>query len=127
MPHLTVIRLLRSLGVELGLDWDDELLIGCPDLIFGATVEEIVREHTDQIRTELAAAGRRAMRQFVGGPLNGKPHIVYYHPGAYRGFRQGPRRWAVYEFQQDGRAMFRGWATSEKKARRGVLIDKAKG
>jgi len=127
MPHLTVIRLLRSLGVELGLDWDDELLITCPEFIAGSAIETLLREHADQLRTELAAAARRRMRQFVGGPLNGKPHIVYYSPGACRGFRQGPRRWAVYQFQRDGRALFRGWATSEKKARRGQLVDEPKG
>ena len=127
MPHLTAIRLLTILGVDLGLDWDDELLVTCPEFITGNTLEDVVREHADQIRTEIAARAGRARRQFVGGPFNGKRHDVNFVPGCYRGVKVGLRRWAVYHFQRDGRAIFRGWATSEMKARRGEVLQDSKG
>lgn len=122
MRYLTVIKLLKALEVEIGLDWDGALMFTCPVVVSGATLEGLIEEHAEQIARELGAAGRRAMECFVGGPLNGQRHDALFAVGAHRGYRQGPKKWAVYQFERDGRAFFRGWATSQKKAWRGEVI-----
>ena len=67
MPHLTAIRLLTILGVDLGLDWDDELLVTCPEFITGNTLEDVVREHSHgdhrARRAGEAAIRRRAVQR----------------------------------------------------------------
>lgn len=66
---------------------------------------------------------------FVGGLLNGKPvgrrSRYWLGCGCWIPNRVKRGRWEVYEEQRDGRAFFRGYATSERKAKRGQISEPA--
>lgn len=116
------LELLEELGLVLGLDWDGELLVDCPERIASADLEEAIARFRGPLTRELAARGRRQLKQLVGGPFNGQRNDLFYCPGAHYGKRVGRAKWAVYQQRRDGRAFFRGYATSEAKARRCQLI-----
>lgn len=130
-----LLKFLETLGVTFEIDWDDSVQIGIPES--GVSYDEMRRALESPVPGTVAgatfsnwlhrevlcrAAARRAV--FVGGSLNGKQ--VRYEQPSYYGFiahRLGRAHWEVYEQadKRDGRAFFRGYATSEKKARRGEV------
>ena len=80
---------------------------------------------------------KRRMRVLLGGPFNNQPYfdrktisfsnVSNSGPYKLRHWRNvGKAQWAVYEGDgiEDPRLFFRGFATSEKKARNGVVLVK---
>lgn len=119
-----LINLLREAGYELGLDVDDTVLIGHPDEIDPVKLGHFVGEkYTESIRFALKREAERVRRRLHGGPFAGErrdPETDYYGRERFTfGIKVERGKWAVYERWRDGRAFFRGWATSEKKAKAG--------
>ena len=77
----------------------------------------VLREYEPAIETHLVCSRRRDLRVCVGGPFNGLRHNRFQE-GDIINFHLGRARWAVYEVGVDGRAWYRGEATSKKKATR---------
>lgn len=109
------IPFLESIGFTFELDWDGELTMSYPENMDGLTVANALAEQGTHITKNLKGWAALDRRQLLGGPFNGRAH----------GHREGTRipmpvrrgRWAVYVVAADGRAWFRGYATSEAKAR----------
>lgn len=123
-----MISFLRALGFEFHIDYDCELLIEKPDEVSVDDVLEALGAWRENWRGILARQvkyeGQCERREFCGGPLHGQRHSVDYHLmyHHFRGYHLARAKWAVYEFQPDGRAFFRGYATSERKARDGRFV-----
>jgi|GEM_PF-7123748 len=84
------------------------------------SAEELIcalREYEPAIETHLACSRQRNLQVCVGGPFNGRRHDRFQE-GDIISFHLARARWAVYEVGSDGRAWYRGEATSKKKARR---------
>ena len=108
------IKFLEMLGFKFTLDWDDELGIEEPgEIIEVGRIMWIVDQCRDRIRDVMRNRNHWLMRQFVGGPLNGRPHNLYRSGGV----KIGPKKWAAYRVKRDGRAFFQGMTTSEAKAK----------
>lgn len=118
------LKILETLGVEIGLDFDDELLVTFPEKLDLAKLRSLLSEEVNRkdLRQTLIWNRSRSMRQFVGGPRHGQQYLQWELEGTFRGFRISRAKWAVYEYAKDGRAFFRGWATSQRKARRGEFV-----
>ena len=132
-----LLTFVRDLGFKVGLDYDDALIVESPLSVNPGDVAKQIERHGDTIIGELRGEREHALRRYIGGPLDGQSACGVYAPpcrhpdgtysNGFRGFRvrdeSGKRiraKWAVYEFdRRDGRAFFRGYATSEKKARNG--------
>jgi hypothetical protein len=117
------LALVRELGFELGLDLDNSLLIEPPAAVTVEQIVELLRSCEPSLVQELQDEARRARRQFVGGPLNGRRHGML---GCCKAIpmKISRGRWAAYWIAgdyNDGRAFFVGYATSECKARRLAL------
>ena len=127
-----MIRFLRALGFDFHIDYDGELLIEKPDQVSVEGVLDALsvwrEEWEKEFRFTLLRAAARERRCFMGGPRDGKLHNQSLYRGSayFRGFHEARAKWAVYEFFPDGRAIFRGFAASEQKARRGRLRPKEK-
>lgn len=131
--YLHVVTLLESVGFTFGLDFDNELMIEYP-LEFDpkCLADKLATEHVQEITNFLKRRGEQARRQFLGGPLDGEAYwelrwvtVQLVEPTrlatfGYHFHRTAPAAWAIYlaAGSQDGRAFFRGTATSEKKAKR---------
>lgn len=120
-----MIRFLRALGFDFHVDWDQSLIIKEPDQVsVGDVLDALSAGREDWVelirRTVLNEAVEERSR-LMGGPLDGKRHSerVYRTAAYFKGFRVARAKWAVYEIQPDSRAFFRGYATSECKARGG--------
>lgn len=126
---MTFVKLLdafRELGYSIHEDWDGELLIEEPEYIDVGTATAILMVGENQIRHSLSFEQEIKLSRFMGGPLDGKRHEepskILKEKERLKGFRIERAKWAVYYFETDGRAIFRGYATSEKKARQGILV-----
>ncbi|KKN81069.1 hypothetical protein LCGC14_0322880 [marine sediment metagenome] len=112
-----VIDVLEALGFKLGLDWDGELIMQQPESIKPGLVSSWIADHKAEVSKELSARGQREKYVFVGGPYDGRRHghgwcsapiLIHIKRG----------EWVAYVVQQDGRAVFYGNASSQRKARR---------
>jgi hypothetical protein len=104
-------------GMEIEIDGRD---------LSGAEITEALNLYSTAIRDQMLRRQHESMRVCIGGPLNGQPHAWCGGPRHAIAVRIGPRRWAAYEIGDDHlRAWFRGYATSEKKARQ-LQIEKGK-
>lgn len=125
MRYVSQLEVLRALGIELSLDWDDQLILRAPSRIEYDEIKKVAEKYNDVFIHDLQGERRRALSVCVGGPKNGqrhgwsgawnKIHCVNVHRAC----------WAVYEIQDDGRAFFRGYAKSRKKARQLDLYESA--
>jgi hypothetical protein len=122
------IRFLETLGFEFQLDWDDELEISHPSEIQPEQVSLALRQYADYIVAYLRRRRQKALSHCIGGPFSGRRHGWYYWPSfdgtryrQFHGLNVSRAKWAVYELMKDGRAYFRGYATSRKKARAGLI------
>ena len=114
-----VVEFLARLGVRCYLadPEGEELGIDARDLS-AAELRGALMEHSAAIRDHLEYQRQRRMRVLVGGPRAGRPHGRGAYASGLVLFHEAPRRWAVYEIRRgDGRAWFRGYATSEKNGR----------
>lgn len=114
----TLLEFAESLGFSASLDWDGELQIEQPLSLNVQQVVDILESHSEDVSRDLQNRASVERRQFVGGPLNGKPHGQLPVFGTPRPLtvHLGRGRWAVYVQYRDGRAPFVGMSTSRKKA-----------
>lgn len=90
--------------------------------IDGKDLEKALSFYEEAILRELQYERQRNLQVCVGGPMNGKRHNAFCRREVLR-FKLGKARWAVYVVGSgDGRAFFRGYATSERNARRLKLL-----
>lgn len=118
------LSFLEDLGFRFHLDWDESLLILPPENLTGEDVLEEFGKHQDAAVLVLKARHCRRMQVCFGGPFNGRRHR-YEAPldqGRWFGIRVERARWAAYKVSEDNRAFFQGYASSENKARRRILI-----
>jgi hypothetical protein len=105
---------LRELGIKIGKDWDEELVIEYPADI-SQRMRKLIEKFSEGIKRRLYFENQDALRCFVGGPLADKPHGCLRHnnPFCYN-VKRG--KWAVYlvKNSKDPRAWFVGYATSKK-------------
>lgn len=131
-----LLTFVRALGFELSsLDWDGEFLIEGPDRVSVTELIEALKPLHDELVSQLAReADLVRVERFSGGPYDGRPHRALRHRPAIIGadgkrryfwclpaIPPEPAKWATYEQLRDGRTIFRGYATSEAKARRGEI------
>lgn len=103
-------------------DWDcKELAIEARD-ISAADLRCALERYQKPMRDHLHWERERRMRVFVGGPLNGQRYGLWKQAGATIAKHIARAKWAAYEVGKDGRAWFRGFATSHLKARRLQLV-----
>lgn len=125
-PIPGVVRFLESVGFAFELDWDDELTIAYPGDLTGKTLADALAEHGAAIVRTVKLRSASERHQFMGGPYNGQHHGRCSGERIAINIRRG--KWAVYLVAADGRAWFRGYATSRVKARRlEVLARQLKG
>lgn len=134
LPHSwPALEILRALGLRVGLDFDGELLVDAGDdparSIDRATIAEWVQrvENTRlqaALLHELHRERRRMLRVCYGGPLDQQFHGWCSYGQKFHGVRVERARWATYRVEEDGRAFFVGYATSEKKSKRGEVAER---
>ncbi len=111
---------LESLGFEFHLDFDRQLIIEYPEELTVQDMAIALGPLSGGIREHLEGRQRIAMHTCMGGPLDGKPHMwPYWNSRKIYAVRVKRAHWAAYRLQRDGRAIFQGYATSQKKARQG--------
>lgn len=129
-----LLRFLESLGVEFDMDWDGEVTMTVPEAVSCAEIEQALKPFGKRLREQVRFRAKQQRSVFVGGQLNGR-EVSWQGPGRCGcGHRMGNGgygywirhrlargRWEVYEEVPDGRAFFRGYATSERKARHGEI------
>lgn len=119
----STLDFLKSLGFEFALDYDDELIISSPEWIDPKQIAgAFATDYREATVTQLRINRERALEQFVGGPLSGRHCGLMFGPRAisvkrYRLPFEGGAHWCAYFVKIDGRAIFCGMTTSEKKAR----------
>jgi hypothetical protein len=109
---------LQLLGFEFHIDFDDELQVGCPpeDLEFRQSVCNWIYQSRDAMKKRVLDRAAYDKYQFVGGPFNGRRHCLSRWDGRVA-MKLGRAKWAAYYLIEDGRALYAGEATSERKAR----------
>lgn len=129
----TVEQLLRAVGFKFAVDYDGSLQWTAPESIDVAKLKFIVEHGEAAIAREILSREVRLRRCCYGGPMDGRRHAWLFHylgrinaAGEVIGYaphyvpvRVNRAKWATYRLQEDGRAFFVGYATSERKARRG--------
>ena len=110
-----VLRFLESLGITTHIALDEQLVIEYEREINVFDVCNEIGKHQEAVKAALINRAQYERFRFYGGPLNGKPHGL----GTSRSFayRVGRANWAAYAILKDGRALFRGFASSEAKAK----------
>ncbi len=109
-----LLKMLRGLGIKLGLDWDGTLLVRARS-VSARSIQREVLAMDHRLVELIKREAWRARRQYMGGPLAGLNHyqsedgIILYHAG--RG------KWHGYCVDRDGRALYAGEAGSRKKIR----------
>lgn len=128
LQHLPdTVRFLESLGFTFHLDWDDELQIDYPEDLTPERIALTLGEYRQHIVRTLKNRAEHDRMQLVGGPFNGERHGWTTCWGRTLHARKVKRAWwAAYQLQEDGRAIFKGYATSEKKARNNQLVGNAR-
>jgi hypothetical protein len=134
-----LLRFLESLGVSFDMDWDEEVTITVPGAVSCVELEQALKPFGKQLSQEVRYRAKRQRSVFVGGQLNGR-EVSWQGPGrrgcghrmAGGGYAYWIRHrlkrgcWEVYEEVLDGRAFFRGYTTSERKARHGEITEQAR-
>jgi hypothetical protein len=118
---LWTLDLLIALGCELHIDFDDELYFTVPINIHRNKLVQQIQNHASYLAGQVKLRANRDKRRFMGGPLNGQKCCV----GGFARFavlKVGKAQWAVYEPMEDGRAIFKGMASSQAKGRRGQFV-----
>lgn len=122
-----LLKFLEQLGVTFEMDWDDEVIIEVPEDLEAADVMNAIKSEPfgKDLSESVVYRAKASRAVFVGGMLNGKRT-------GWIGLRQWfanhvkRGRWEVYERVNDGRAFFRGYATSQAKAKRGEINELTK-
>ena len=115
------LEALEELGVAFSLDWDNTLIVDVPESLSRNAVVAFIGKYEDAFARQVGNRAAASRRCFVGGPYAGQSHDQCWLEGQFRGLHVKRGKWAVYKFCDDGRALFKGYASSEKKARRGEV------
>lgn len=119
MAYIDPIRLLKAAGVTLSLDWDNSMSVTAGELV-PYELRQLVEEFRGDLTRTLVFRAQNATWVFSGGPWDGKKHGIYLGGRMGMSLRIGPKRWAAYRTMSqsgvDGRLIYCGEATSEKKA-----------
>lgn len=116
------LELLQDLGVTFEIDFDDRLQFTVPDVVMGSEIESLIRRHEAFFARSVEGRARVDRCKFMGGPFAGQQRNSFGRPGKREVLRTGSSRWAVYEIiDYSGRAVFRGYATSQAKGRKGII------
>jgi hypothetical protein len=109
------IDFLREIGIEIGQDWDGELIIEYPSDI-PQRMRDLIEEFGEEIKKRLHHEGIHARESFVGGPLSGKRYYNWIQPNKPFCYHVKRKEWAIYmvKSHDDPRAWFIGTATSKK-------------
>lgn len=118
---LWALELLVSLGCEMHIDFDGELQFSVPDPLNVDTVIQQIERHKNYLAGQVKCRANRDRRLFMGGPFNGQKFGGYVYGGNWVS-RVERAKWVVYEPMPDGRAVFKGFASSRAKGRRGELM-----
>jgi len=118
---MSLLRFAEALGIQPSMDWDDSVSIEYPEVVCRSEMEAALAPVKDCLAREFTIRARRRREVLVGGPFNGQPNRWDYCRGATFGRRVARAHWAVYREGDDGRAFFIGFASSQRKARRGAL------
>ena len=132
------VELLEDMGFRFSLDWDESVIVSEPESIDPKAVAELLSQQAcaETIKCVLKHRALADRRRFIGGPFDGKPHRLWFKPSLSRtdkdgrfthepvfaGVRVKRGHWAVYEILPDERAVYRGVASSESKARNCELV-----
>lgn len=129
LPHL--LPFLESIGCQFTLDWDDELSVAVPENLSPFDLDNALKPLRAGIVAAIKTRARNALYVCLGGPLDGKRHEWFYNGWggctAYKAVKVCRAHWAVYEVHSDGRAIFKGYTTSQKKARQGHVTTASQG
>ncbi len=114
LPH--DLDLLRAIGFTFGYADPDckELDIQPPSLSSREMVAAL-KQYDAAIKSVLHWERKQRLSICCGGPRNG--HRYRRYKSDIIAFHLARAKWAVYEVGPDGRAWFRGYATSAKKAK----------
>ena len=120
-PRITALEVLSAFGLELGLDYDDQIVLHT-DITDDEEVPEFVLQlvffHQTQFLQELISKRRRTLSVYIGGSLHGTQHPHRRNCDCVHE-KVAHAHWETYEFRGDERLWFVGKTTSEKKARQG--------
>lgn len=108
---------LAAFGVRAYIDLDDELIFDYEnrDISIAELVQEL-SQYQWAVRNMVMRRAERDRERFMGGPLDGQSHRYAWARQIFA-HRVSRAKWASYSIFRDGRGIFRGYATSEKKAR----------
>ena len=115
-PIPGIVHFLESVGFQFELDWDDELTIVYPADLTGETLADALAKHGNAIIKTVKVAAAAERRQCMGGPYNGTQHGWGTDERIVLPICRG--KWVVYLVAADGRAWFRGYATSKREGKR---------
>lgn len=116
MAYYGPLEILERIGVSFEVDWDGEVTANIPRAIDTQAVTDLIADCDSQIKQSLESRRKDATRMFIGGPFAGRKHNIYSWDGTFV-HRISRANWVAYKVQGDGRAVFRGKATSKKKAK----------
>ncbi len=133
-----LLRFLESLGVHFVMDWDDAVTITVPESVSWAEIQQALKPFGERLMEQVRCRAKRQRSVFVGGQLNGQQvsdslpwvrtsggihRMAKCEYGYWIRHRLKRGCWEVYEEVPDGRAFFRGYATSERKAKHGEITE----
>lgn len=119
----TALAILRYCGFRLSLDYDDELRIAYPEQVSVKRLRRLARVNANAIIKQLEFERKINLMCYVGGPRDGKSHNLCKVKGERVVCWVCRGKWAIYEsLEYMGRLKFVGYASSEAKAKRGIVI-----
>ena len=115
----------EHLGYTLSLDLDGDLIVAPPLTIDVAKLTALIELHHQPLANLVQRRAENDRQRYHGGPLDGQRHDRFHSwpwsTPRYFGVHIQRAKWAVYQLWEDGRAIFQGYATSEKKAKVGAV------
>jgi len=121
MKSTSILSFAEALDVEFSMDWDGEVFIEYPEHVDVERLRSYLKEHGSALAVMFSDRESRKQQVLVGGPFANKPNWRWSPAGTFIVLRVKRAKWAVYRQHGDGRAFFMGLATSEKKAKRGLI------
>ena len=119
--YLSPTEVLEALGFQLALDWDESLMIES-ELPLTNDQSKWFFLNQAELRCSLLSRAQAERTVFMGGSLNGQRHGLYGRSGTHKHMHIKNRHWETYRFEKDGRLVFVGKSTSERKAKDGTFV-----
>lgn len=117
--YLNELDLLRALGVHLALDFDNSLDWEIHEASIDLKrLNAYILDHQKQLADKLRGEARIATHVYCGGPFDGRKH-GRCAGSDFHAIKIAPAKWVAYctMNQNDGRLVYCGETTSQKKAR----------